>query len=164
MWLDATVDGRPVRVQVKGERGRYTLTLEGETVEVDARESGRGAMSLMLDGESHTAFVERHPRGYLVHLREDTLEVELAEAAASGTAEVRRAASGPLSVTAPMPGRLVKVLVEAGQEVRAGQGLVVMEAMKMENELRAPRAGRVAEVRARERQAVETGALLVILD
>jgi biotin carboxyl carrier protein len=63
-----------------------------------------------------------------------------------------------------MPGRLVRVLVEAGQEVSAGQGLVVMEAMKMENELRAPRAGRVAEVVARERQAVEAGALLVILD
>jgi biotin carboxyl carrier protein len=63
-----------------------------------------------------------------------------------------------------MPGRLVRVLVEPGQQVEAGQGLVVMEAMKMENELRAVRAGRVAEVHARERQAVETGALLVVLD
>jgi biotin carboxyl carrier protein len=54
--------------------------------------------------------------------------------------------------------------VEPGQQVEAGQGLVVMEAMKMENELRAVRAGRVAEVHARERQAVETGALLVVLD
>jgi biotin carboxyl carrier protein len=63
-----------------------------------------------------------------------------------------------------MPGRLVRILVQPGQEVRAGEGLVVVEAMKMENELRAPRAGRVAEVPVRERQAVETGALLVVLD
>jgi biotin carboxyl carrier protein len=63
-----------------------------------------------------------------------------------------------------MPGRLVKVLVERGQEVAEGQGLVVMEAMKMENELRAPRAGRVKELPALDRQAVESGALLVVLE
>jgi biotin carboxyl carrier protein len=58
----------------------------------------------------------------------------------------------------------VRVLAEPGQTVEAGQGLVVMEAMKMENELRSPRAGRVAEVHARERQTVEMGALLVVVD
>jgi biotin carboxyl carrier protein len=63
-----------------------------------------------------------------------------------------------------MPGKLVRVLVEAGQTVSAGQGLVVVEAMKMENELRAPRAGRVLQVAAREGQTVETGALLVSLE
>jgi biotin carboxyl carrier protein len=63
-----------------------------------------------------------------------------------------------------MPGKLVRLLVEAGQAVEAGQGLLVMEAMKMENELRAPRAGRVREVHVSERQAVETGALLLVLE
>jgi biotin carboxyl carrier protein len=63
-----------------------------------------------------------------------------------------------------MPGRIVKVLVSAGQDAALGQGLVVMEAMKMENELRSPRAGRVREVRVSEGQAVETGAMLVVLD
>src|SRR5262249_26007362 len=64
---------------------------------------------------------------------------------------------------APMPGKLVRVLVAAGDEVVAGQGLVVVEAMKMENELRAPRAGRVKELPAREGQAVEAGGLLRVL-
>ncbi|PYQ05667.1 MAG: hypothetical protein DMF83_14660 [Acidobacteria bacterium] len=63
-----------------------------------------------------------------------------------------------------MPGRIVRVLAEPGQEVEAGQGLVVMEAMKMENELRSPRAGRVVEVHARELQTVETGFLLVVVE
>ena len=63
-----------------------------------------------------------------------------------------------------MPGKVVRVLVAPGHEVRAGQGLVVMEAMKMENELRAPRAGRVSEIHVAERQAVETGALLLVLE
>jgi biotin carboxyl carrier protein len=164
MWLEATVDGRPVRVEVRGENGRYTVALEGQTLVVDARPAGTRMMSLLVDGQSHAAAVERRPGGYTVHLREDTVEVDLAEVAGSAPAGARRAATGPLRVTAPMPGRLVKILVEPGQEVRAGQGLVVMEAMKMENELRAPRAGRVREVHARERQAVETGALLVVLE
>jgi biotin carboxyl carrier protein len=63
-----------------------------------------------------------------------------------------------------MPGKLLRVLVREGEEVGAGQGLVVMEAMKMENELRAPRAGRVAQVAAREGTVVETGALLVVVE
>ena len=63
-----------------------------------------------------------------------------------------------------MPGRLVRVLVEPGQQVRAGDGLVVVEAMKMENELRSPRAGRIAQVPVREGQAVETAALLVVVE
>jgi biotin carboxyl carrier protein len=163
MWLEVVVDGRPLRVEVHGERGRYTVTVQGQTLQVDARPLGAAVVSLIVDGESHTAAVERREGGYTVHLGEDTLEVELEEAAAGAAAAPRRVAAGELRVTAPMPGRLVKVLVEPGQDVRAGQGLVVMEAMKMENELRAPRAGRVAEVHARERQAVETGALLVLL-
>jgi biotin carboxyl carrier protein len=62
-----------------------------------------------------------------------------------------------------MPGRVVRVLAAAGDDVAAGQGLVVIEAMKMENEIRAPRAGRVLELGVREGQAVEAGALLAVV-
>jgi biotin carboxyl carrier protein len=164
MLLEAAVGGRAVRVEVRAERGRHVVVLDGRTLLVEARPTGRGTMSLLVDGESHWAAIEARPGGYTVHLREDTVEVDVADRARGAGQAPGRSAAGPLRVAAPMPGRLVRVLVEAGQEVSAGQGLVVMEAMKMENELRAPRAGRVAEVHARERQAVETGALLVILD
>ena len=162
MKLLATVDGRRVSVEVRAESDGYRVVMDGRTLAVDARRGGPGAMSLIVDGSSFAALLERRAEGYTVHLREDTFEVALAEGARAGTPA--RAVSGPLRVTAPMPGRLVRVLVEPGQQVAAGQGLVVMEAMKMENELRAARAGRVAEVHARERQAVEAGALLVVLD
>jgi biotin carboxyl carrier protein len=89
--------------------------------------------------------------------------VEL-ETARADSAAARRAPAGAARLLAPMPGRIVRVLAEAGQQVEAGQGLVVMEAMKMENELRAPRAGRVAEVHALEGQTVETGALLAVVE
>ena len=77
--------------------------------------------------------------------------------------EGTRAATGPQHVVAPMPGKIVRVLVQSGEAVRARQPLVVVEAMKMENELRAARDGTVAEVHAQEGQSVDAGALLVLL-
>ncbi|HZS38549.1 MAG TPA: biotin/lipoyl-containing protein, partial [Polyangia bacterium] len=76
----------------------------------------------------------------------------------------RPQASGPLSVKSPMPGKVVKVLVRAGDDVKAGQGIVVVEAMKMENELKAPRDGKIKEVQVQEGQAVEAGQTLATLE
>jgi biotin carboxyl carrier protein len=73
------------------------------------------------------------------------------------------AGSGPLRIVAPMPGKVVRVLVKAGDPVRARQAVVVVEAMKMENELRADRDGTVAEIHTREGMSVEAGALLVVI-
>ena len=75
----------------------------------------------------------------------------------------RGAGAGPRMIVAPMPGRIVKVLVKPGQSVSARQPLLVVEAMKMENELRAPRGGTVAEVRVAEGSSVEANAVLVVL-
>ena len=166
MDFEATVAGQRVSVEVRrGEHG-YLVVLDGRPLAVDVRRGAgaHGTMSLIVDGCAQAAVLERRGEAYTVHLREGAFDVDLAEAARAGGAPLRRAAAGPLRVTAPMPGRVVRVLVEPGQQVEAGHGLVVMEAMKMEHELRAARAGRVAEVHARERQAVETGALLVVLD
>ena len=71
---------------------------------------------------------------------------------------------GRISITAPMPGKVVRVLVSAGDEVAAGQGIVVVEAMKMQNELKSPRAGRVTTVNANETDSVNAGAVLAVID
>ncbi len=72
-------------------------------------------------------------------------------------------AEGPQEIIAPMPGKIVKVLVMEGQEVKRNQGLLVIEAMKMQNELRAPRSGRVGRVYMAEGRGVKSGARLVLL-
>lgn len=165
MILDATVAGREVHVEVHGKDGRYAVVLAGRALDVDLRESPDGFASLLIDGRSYETAIERRGAGYAVGLPGGTLVVEWTEPSRPG-------AGGPAPhggetaarVTAPMPGKMVRILVESGQAVQADQGLVVMEAMKMENELRSPRAGRVREVHVREGQAVETGALLVVVD
>lgn len=164
MIFDATVDGRTLRVEVRGKDGRYTVSLDGRPLEVDFQQTGRDFVSLIIEGRSHEVGLERRSSGYNVVLADDALEVELADAARSaGASLLKKGAGGPARVTAPMPGKIVRVLVEAGQEVQAGQGLVVMEAMKMENELRSPRAGLLRELSVREGQAVETGAPIAVV-
>jgi len=164
MLFDATIDGRTVRVEVRGRDGRYAVTVDGRTLDVDQQETGAHFASLLIEGRSYEAGLEKRPDGYNVVLAEDVLYVELRGASRGTSAAPRKADAGPARVLAPMPGRLVRVLVEPGQQVCAGDGLVVVEAMKMENELRSPRAGRIAQVPVREGQAVETAALLVVVE
>ena len=95
-------------------------------------------------------------------LRGDRFDVDIKDAV-KGTALGRVAHTGPLKLTAPMPGKIVKVLVGEGDVVEAGRGVLVMEAMKMENELKATRGGTIQEIKVKEGQAVEMGALLLII-
>jgi len=160
--FDATVEGRTIRVEVRGGAGRYALSLDHSPLEVDFVPVGRHFASVLVGGESHEVGIERCPEGFVVQFPGDAVTVGLAEAARGAVAPAGRA-HGPARLTAPMPGRVVRVLEAPGAEVAAGQGLVVIEAMKMENELRSPRAGHVLEVAVREGQAVEAGALLAVV-
>jgi biotin carboxyl carrier protein len=99
-----------------------------------------------------------------VALRDGTFEVTLVAGARGAAIPHRKTATGPARVSAPMPGKIVRVVSSAGQDVRAGECLVVMEAMKMENEIRSPRDGRIKEVLVKEGQAVESGALLLLVE
>jgi biotin carboxyl carrier protein len=163
MIFDATVDGQTIRVEVRGKDGRHTVVLDGQPLAVDARETGRHFLSLLIDGRSYEAGIEKRPGGYTVVLDDDAVAVDLAEVSRGAAAPVKKA-GGPARIFAPMPGKLVRVLVTPGQAIEAGQGLVVIEAMKMENELKAPRAGRIKDVPARDGQTVDAGALLVVLE
>ena len=164
MLFDATVDGRTIRVEVRPREGGYRVTVDGRALDVDHREAGPHFVSLLIGGRSYEAGLEKRPDGYDVVLAEDVVHVELRGASEGVAAAARKADGGPARILAPMPGRLVRVLVQPGQQVQAGDGLLVMEAMKMENELRSPRAGRVAELAVSEGQAVETAALLVVVE
>lgn len=147
---EVTVDGEKLRATLADVEGTPVrlVTVGDEMHRVIARRSGeRGRYALSLDG--HRFEVEA--------LDERTRAIRDLSAATAG-------ASGPAPLVAPMPGLIVRVGVAEGDEVRAGQPLVVMEAMKMENELRSPAAGRVRSVAARVGAAVEKGAVLVELE
>ncbi|RKH00867.1 biotin/lipoyl-binding protein [Corallococcus praedator] len=145
---------------------RYRLTLNGKTYQVDALSVEQGTLSLLVDGQSYNVEFEENGDeiGTLVRGQVNRVDVaderKLRMRAAAGGFSVE----GKQTILAPMPGKVVKVLVKVGDEVTEGQGLVVVEAMKMENELKSPKAGKVTEVFAREGTAVENNAKLVVVE
>lgn len=157
------VGGREVVVEIEGER----ITVDGAIVGSGHLNAlpGTPIRHLMLDGASHALIVEPAGRGlWAVGSKGERHEVEVID---ERTRHIRsltgagQKASGPPVLKAPMPGLVVRVAVEPGQQVEPGAALVVLEAMKMENELRATSAGTVKGVKAQPGQAVEKGQVLV---
>jgi len=161
----AELGGETVFIEVTEESGRYRVDVGGEALEVDAREVGEGVWSLVVGGASHLVAVsDREGRSavdvdgesYGIHVEEETRYIVRARG--------DQGATGAQVLRAPMPGKVVLIEVEAGQPVAAGDGLVVLEAMKMENEFRAQRAGRVREIRVSAGQTVNAGDVLVVIE
>jgi biotin carboxyl carrier protein len=139
--------------------------VDGHARHVDVASTGK-SWSLLIGARSYEiAFVEQPGGAMMVHVNGQPVGVSLGRAGRTGrTPSGTALQAGPQRVVAPMPGRIIKVLVKTGDPVTARQGLVVVEAMKMENELRSPRAGTVAEVRVTEGMSVEANTVLVVVD
>ncbi len=145
---------------------RYRL--DEDTGLVNWARLGRGRYSILIGGRSYDARVTRtgSVRGtqhYEVRVGAEHYQVTIRDPRTRRGGPDGGRAAGPLQITAPMPGKVVKLLVREGEEVTAGQGLLVMEAMKMQNELRAPRTGRVERIHTSEGSGVETGSPLLQL-
>ena len=167
-----TVLIEPMGAGMAGGRFRVTVTLADtgsssapEIRELDVRQTDLGlSMVYIDDGRSVDAALSEQPGGCLVQLPHADLVATL-QGRSTGLGGSRpRAADGEVRLTAQMPGRVLRVLVRPGDDVAAGQGLVVIEAMKMENEIPAPRAGRVREVAVAEGTPVSAGQPLLVLD
>jgi biotin carboxyl carrier protein len=155
----------------KLEGNRVRITRGGQSRIYDAvrvAATGRGtSWSLVPEGGGRTALVDVDGNGSDLNLTVDNATVAVKLLAARAKLAGRAAAppkSGPQAVQSPMPGKVVKVLCAVGEEVKSGQGVVVVEAMKMENELKAPRDGKVKSVSVKEGQAVEAGQTLATLE
>jgi biotin carboxyl carrier protein len=127
--------------------GLFSLILNGRSYEVDVVEEEEGVLAIWVGGELHRVEIEEEGRR------------RRRAAGAAGQAK-----GGPQTIAFPMPGRVVKLLVAAGQEVTAGQGVIVVEAMKMENELKASGPGVVKEIKVREGAGVAGGEVLVVIE
>ena len=158
-------EATPVDIEAP-EDGRFVLTIDGERHEVDALTLDHGAVSLLLDGNSYNVELEEDGEEIRVQVQGQVFHIDAADerrlrlrAGVTGFS-----VEGRQVVSAPMPGKVVRVLVKVGEEVQEGQGLVVVEAMKMENELKSPKAGKVVELLAQEGSAVENNAKLVVVE
>lgn len=165
MKLEVTVAGKPIAVELRRDADGWECNLDGTEQPLDVVEVAPGVLSLLLDGQSFTLHVVRHGDGWTVHTRGTDVAATVSDPrrwrGRSGGGAAGRA--GRQEVAAPMPGKVVRVLVSERQEVEAGQGLVVVEAMKMQNEIPSPKKGVIEQVRVREGDRVEHGAVLVVV-
>ncbi len=144
---------------------RYDVTIDGTTHSVDTQTLRSGVLSLLIDHHSHTVDVRSDGDRNRVDVGGRTVEVRLVDELRHGGVSVSAdAAEGPQEIRALMPGKVVTTLVKVGDTVTSGQGLLVVEAMKMENEVKAPAAGVVKELRVEPGQAVEAGEILARIE
>jgi acetyl/propionyl-CoA carboxylase alpha subunit len=182
--FEVEVAGRTYSISIEHLDGpRYRVVIAGVPRVVSVTRSDEFSL-LLLTEISAEGDVSGREKGTVAGVHQST-DLQIAPGAGAGellvglqgrtisvTVDGRRSAhaeSGPhghgqASITAPMPGRVVRVLVEPGDKVAARQGVIVVEAMKMENELRAPRAGRVKEVSVSAGMSVEAGRILAIIE
>ena len=163
MKYEVLLAGKPRVVEFIQQDGVWKVSLDNLPLDANAVEVAPNIFSVLLNGESHQIRIAPRPDGTL------TLHTGLAEYHAEvtdprswrgrrhGTVE----AEGRQQITAPMPGKVVRLLVKQGDFVEAGQGLLVVEAMKMQNEIRSPKGGKIEKLLAKEGQPVNAGEVLL---
>lgn len=169
MQYTANSGGQEYRIEVLGAEGSlFRLSVDGVSWEVDCVRISDRCYSLLLDGTSYEVDIIKGVSPYAVGVKGEVHEVEvLTERERRLKAITRKAEAGVEGrqvIAAPMPSKVVRLLVGVGDQVGPGDGVIVIEAMKMENELRAMGSGTVQEIRVKEGEAVGGGHVLVIIE
>jgi biotin carboxyl carrier protein len=165
MVYDVIVDGKPYRLELEKAEWGWKCQLDGKEITLDAVLPRRDVLSLIMDGRAFEVKREQTPTDLHMWVGSTRFAVELRDPRSlrarkgSGTEE-----KGPRKIVAPMPGRVVRLLVEEQAEVEAGQGLIVVEAMKMQNEIKSPKKGVVKKMVAAAGAAVNAGDVLAIVE
>jgi biotin carboxyl carrier protein len=163
--LVITADGRDrvVVVDGPGPDGRFRVSVDGAEQVVDARALRPGSWSLVIGGKSWLVDLDHRRTGIAASVGDSSavLQVEDALRKRLASAAGARAHASGESIRAPIAGKVVKVLVSVGDQVAPGTAVIVLEAMKMENELAAERGGTVSAIHKAAGQAVDTGDLLI---
>ena len=166
MTTHISIDGRTRKV-VLADNG--TAKVDGQSIPVDIRTLSEGVLSLLLtlpDGSTRSfrCIADPSAEDPAVLIEGRRIPYAVTDPRSLRATSSASAAAGPRPLKAPMPGRIVRVLVAAGEHVEQGQGCVVIEAMKMQNELKAPKAGAIARLTATVGETVAAGATLLVVE
>lgn len=164
MTYDVAIDGKNYRLELNQVDGRWTCRLDGRDVEVDAVLARRDVLSLRIGNQAYEVKCERVGNDTHIWVGSSRYAAEVRDPR-SLRGRVRAADEhGPKKLTAPMPGKVVRILVAQGDEVEAGAGVLVVEAMKMQNEVKSPKKGIIQKIQVKEGAAVNAGDVLAIVE
>jgi biotin carboxyl carrier protein len=165
MVYEIMVGGKPHRLELEKSAAGWECRLDGQTIHVDALVPRPDVLSLLIDGRSYEIKREQTATDLYMWVGNVRFAVETRDPRSLRSRQkTGRDEKGPRKILAPMPGRIVRLLVAEGSEVEAGQGIVVIEAMKMQNEIKSPKKGIVKKISASAGAAIDPGDLLAIVE
>jgi biotin carboxyl carrier protein len=165
MTYDVVIEGKSYRLELEREGDTYRGQLDGTPVRLDAILARPDVISLIVDGKSYEVKRELTPRDLHLWIKGARYAVEVRDPRSLQSRRAgREPAAGPRKLIAPMPGKVVRLLIKEKDRVEAGQGMVVIEAMKMQNELKSPKQGTVQKLCASEGSLVNAGDVLAVVE
>ena len=164
MTYDVNIDGKNYRLELNRQDEFWECRLDGRKVEVDAVLARRDVLSVIIGGKAYEIKRERTALDMHLWVGSVRYAAQLRDPRSLRSRATSDDGKGPRKLVAPMPGKVVRVLVQEGAEVDAGQGIVVVEAMKMQNEIKSPKRGIVRKLVASENAAVNSGDVLAVVE
>lgn len=164
MTYDIIIDGKNYRLDLNRADGRWSCRVDGRDVEVDAVLARADVLSLRLGNQAYEVKCERVGGELHLWVGSARFAVEVRDPRSLRGRARALDDHGPRKLTAPMPGKIVRVLLRQGAEVDAGAGVVVVEAMKMQNEVKSPKKGTIQKILVTEGAAVNSGDILAIVE
>ncbi len=166
MKIELEIDGQPMEVEFSLADGVAQLTFGGATQEAQVSEPEPGMFTIIINDRVYRCSLEKSPEG-AIDVIVNGVRIPVAardKKHLRGQAGAAAGESGQIKLSSPMPGKVVRVLLNAGDEVAARQGILIVEAMKMQNEVQSPKAGKVAEIKVAEGQTVNAGDTLAVIE
>jgi biotin carboxyl carrier protein len=164
MTYEISIDGRTYRLELSQSEGRWSCRLDGREIEVDAVLARPDVLSLRMGNKAYEVKCERVASDVHIWVGSQRFAPEIRDPRSLRSRSHAADEQGPRKLTAPMPGKVVRILLAQGAEVEAGAGVVVVEAMKMQNEVKSPKKGTVQKIVVAEGAAVSAGDVLAIVE
>lgn len=164
MLYDVTIDGTNYRLDLKRADARWSCRLNGREFQIDPILVRPDLLSLRIGDAAYEIKLERLADELHVWVENRTFAAEVRDPRSLRGRGRASEGHGPRKITAPMSGKVVRILVSAGDEVEAGDGIAVVEAMKMQNEIKSPKKGRVQKILVTEGAASNAGDVLAIVE
>jgi acetyl/propionyl-CoA carboxylase alpha subunit len=164
MLYDITIDGKHHRLDLSRADGRWSCCVDGRNVEVDAVLARPDVLAVRVGNVAYEIKSERVANDWNLWVGSTRFAAELRDPRSLRGRERAGDNQGPRKIVAPMPGKVVRLLVREGNEVEAGAGVAVVEAMKMQNEVKSPKKGTIQKISVSEGAAVNAGDVLAIVE
>ncbi len=164
MTYDVTIEGKHYRLELNRPEGHWECRLDGRVIEIDAILARRDVLSIIIDGKAYEVKRERTATDMHLWVGSVRYAAEVRDPRSLRSRASTDGGKGPRKLIAPMPGKVVRLLVKENAEVDAGQGLLVVEAMKMQNEIKSPKKGVLRKMIAIEGASVSAGDVLAVVE